>query len=94
MQSKAMQYCPPSKCQAKQRNGKTNLKAKQRKTQQSNTNANESRHQNKALQLSKGKTPNRSRAGIMFYSKKWRERVFRVDGSDVTLTVPAACTQK
>ena len=27
---------------------------------------------------------------MMFYSKKLRDRVFRVDRGDVTLTVPAA----
>ena len=31
---------------------------------------------------------------IKFYCQKWRERPFRVDGSDVTLTVPAAWAQK
>ena len=31
---------------------------------------------------------------IVFYTEKWRDRPFRVDGSDVTLTVPAGCTQK
>ena len=29
-----------------------------------------------------------------FYRKNERERPFRVDGSDVTLTIPAACAQK
>ena len=42
---------------------KNHFKAKQRKTKQSNTNANQSHHQNKALELSKGKTSNWSRAG-------------------------------
>ena len=31
---------------------------------------------------------------IVFYSINGRDRAFRVDGSDVTLTVPAACAQK
>ena len=31
---------------------------------------------------------------IVFYSKNGRDRPFRVDGSDATLTVPSACAQK
>ena len=31
---------------------------------------------------------------IVFYSKNGAREPFRVDGSDVTLTVPAACAQK
>ena len=31
---------------------------------------------------------------IVFYRRKWRERPFRVDGSDLTLTISAACAQK
>ena len=30
----------------------------------------------------------------MFYSIKWHGRLFRIDGSHVTLTVSAACAQK
>ena len=30
----------------------------------------------------------------VFYCRKWRDRAFRVDGSDPTLTDPAACAQK
>ena len=31
---------------------------------------------------------------ITFFCRKWRDRPFRVDGSDATLTISAACTQK
>ena len=31
---------------------------------------------------------------IVFYNQNGRDRAFRVDGSNVTLTVPAACAQK
>ena len=31
---------------------------------------------------------------IMLFCQKWRERPFRVDGSEVTCTISAACAQK
>ena len=31
---------------------------------------------------------------IVFYCQKWRDRAFRLDGSDVTRTKSAACAQK
>ena len=31
---------------------------------------------------------------IVFFCRKWRDRPFRVDGSDPTLTISAACAQK
>ena len=31
---------------------------------------------------------------LVFFCRKWRDRPFRVDGSDATLTISAACAQK
>ena len=36
----------------------------------------------------------KSAKAMLLYSKNGRDRPFRVDGSDVTLTVPAACAQE